>query len=490
MMNKGFLLVSVAIAAVSAEAVVRPASIFTDGAVLQAKRPVPVWGMADPGEKVVVKFAGQMKTVKAGVDGKWRVTLDPMAYSSVGRKLVVGGTTFSDVLVGEVWLGIGQSNMEYPLDLCEEGKAISKGGVLPRTIRYFHLPKDGDEKPRDMFAVPEGVRWRTYTKENEKENRRSSMLLALFAQRLAPALDVPVGVIGAAVGGANLETWMSAEAIAEAGTEEEAAKLLKMCEGWHQNDIKRWKNRPESEKNRPYPKINYESRPTQVWNAMVPPLAPYAVRGMIWYQGEMNSGWQKYEKQFPFFVKHLRAAFGVTDQPLYIVQLPDFRENHWVRIRDVQRKMSETVPNCELAVAIDGHEIELHPRDKTTLASRLANLALAGCYGKEIVARSPSPVTAQAYGGRVRVLFANAGDGLKTSDGADPRTFELVASGDKGMACKAKIVGKAKLLVELTVPAEMPAPVRVRYAWSPDPDVNLVNSAGLPATPFEIELQH
>ena len=316
MMNKGFLLVTVAIAAVSAEAVVRPASIFTDGAVLQAKRPVPVWGMADPGEKVVVKFAEQTKTVKAGVDGKWRVTLDPMAYSSVGRKLVVGGTTFSDVLVGEVWLGIGQSNMEYPLDLCEEGKTISKGGVLPRTIRYFHLPKDGDEKPRDMFAVPEGVRWRAYTKENEKENRRSSMLLALFAQRLAPALDVPIGVIGAAVGGANLETWMRAEAIAEAGTEEEAAKLLKMCEGWHQNDIKRWKNRPESEKNRPYPKINYESRPTQVWNAMVPPLAPYAVRGMIWYQGEMNSGWQKYEKQFPFFVKHLRAAFGVTDQPL------------------------------------------------------------------------------------------------------------------------------------------------------------------------------
>lgn len=480
-------LLFVSLVALPAFAAVRPAAVFTDGAVLQANRPVPVWGMADPGEKVVVSFAGQTKTAKAGADGTWRVTLDPMAYSSVGRKLVVGGTTFSDVLVGEVWLGIGQSNMEYPLDLCEEGKAISKGGVLPRTIRYFHLPKDGDEKPRDMFAVPEGVKWRAYVKENEPQNKRSSMLLALFAQRLAPALDVPVGVIGAAVGGANLETWMSAEAIAEAGTEEEAAKLLKMCEGWHQNDIKRWENRPEREKNRPYPKINYESRPTQVWNAMVPPLAPYAVRGMIWYQGEMNSGWQKYEKQFPFFVKHLRAAFGVTDQPLYIVQLPDFRENHWVRIRDVQRKMGEAVPNCELVVTIDGHEIELHPRDKTTLASRLANLALAGCYGKEIVARSPVPVKAAAKGGRVRIAFKNVGDGLKTSDGAVPRTFELVASGDKGVACDAKIVRKS--VVELTVPADMPAPTRVRYAWSPDPDVNLVNSAGLPATPFEIELQ-
>ena len=220
---------------------------------------------------------------------------------------------------------------------------------------------------------------------------------------------------------------------------------------------------------------------------MVPPLAPYAVRGMIWYQGEMNSGWQKYEKQFPFFVKHLRAAFGVTDQPLYIVQLPDFRENHWVRIRDVQRKMGEAVPNCELVVTIDGHEIELHPRDKTTLASRLANLALAGCYGKKILARSPAPVKAGMKDGRVRIAFKNAGDELKTSDGTAPRTFELVASGDKGVACDAKIVRKS--VVELTVPADMPAPTRVRYAWSPDPDVNLVNSAGLPATPFEIELQ-
>ena len=473
-------------AVLSASADVRPAAVFTDGAVLQAKRPVPVWGMADPGEKVVVKFAGQTKTAKAGADGKWRVALDPMAYSSVGRELVVGSTKFSDVLVGEVWLGIGQSNMEFPFDICEEGKVASKGGVIPTTVRYFHLPKDGDEKPRDMFAVPEGTKWRAYTKENEKENKRSSMLLALFAQRLSAALDVPIGVIGAAVGGANLETWMNEAAIAEAGTQEEAAKLLKMCEGWHQNDIKRWENRPESEKNRPFPKINYESRPTQVWNAMVPPLAPYAVRGMIWYQGEMNSGWQKYEKQFPFFVKHLRAAFGVTDQPLYIVQLPDFKQDHWVRIRDVQRRMSETVSNCELAVTIDGNELELHPRDKTKLATRLANLALAGCYGRKLLARSPAPEKAAAKGGKVRVAFKNAGDGLKLTEGAAPRTFELVEKGDKGVPVEAKLVGKNT--VELTVPAGMSAPTRVRYAWSPDPDVNLVNSADLPATPFEIEL--
>ena len=474
------------VVALSASAVVRPAAVFTDGAVLQAKRAVPVWGMADPGEKVVVKFAGQTKTAKAGADGKWRVALDPMEYSSVGRELVVGSTKFSDVLVGEVWLGIGQSNMEFPLEHCDEGKRMAKGGVLPETVRFFHMPKDGDEKPRDMFAVPEGTKWLSYTKENEQKGKRSSMLLAFFAQNLAGELKVPVGVIGAAVGGANLETWMSEAAIAEAGTQEDAAKLLKMCEGWHQNDIKKWEARPESEKNKPFPKVNYESRPTQVWNAMVPPLAPYAVRGMIWYQGEMNSGWQKYEKQFPFFVKHLRAAFGVTDQPLYIVQLPDFKQDHWVRIRDVQRKMSESVPNCELAVQIDGNEIDLHPKNKMMLCSRLANLALAGCYGRKIVARSPAPEKAAAKGGKVRVAFKNCGAGLKLRDGDAPRTFELVEKGDKGVSVEAKLVGKNT--VELTVPEGMGAPTRVRYAWSPDPDVNLVNSADLPATPFEIEL--
>lgn len=475
-----------------AVAEVRLAPIFSDGAVLQAHRPVPVWGKADPGQKLAVSFAGQTKKTVSKADGSWSVTLSPMDYSDRGRVLTVVSQTgrgsrasVSDLLVGEVWLGIGQSNMEFPLDYCDSGKVIAKGGAVPETVRFFHLPKDGAEKPRDAFAVPEGTRWLSYTAANEQKAKRSSMLLGLFAQRLSSELKVPIGVIGAGVGGANLETWMSAEAIEEAGTVADAARLLKMCEGWYANDIKKWENRPENEKNRPYPKVNYESRPTQVWNALVPPLAPYAVAGVLWYQGEMNSGWEKYEKQFPFFVKHLRAAFGTTDQPLYIVQLPDFKENHWVRIRDVQRKMSETIPHAGLAVTIDGNEIDLHPKNKTKVVDRLARLALADCYGKKLIARSPAPVKAVAKGGVVRVGFKNADGGLKLTEGDAPRTFELVAGGDKGMPVPAKLVGKN--VVELTVPEGM-NPTRVRYAWASDPDVNLANGGDLPATPFEIEI--
>ena len=468
---------------------VRPAAIFTDGAVLQANRPVPVWGRADPGEKVTVTYGKNAKSAVADAKGDWRVNLPPMDYVREGQDLVVKGKNtvkFSDVLVGEVWLGIGQSNMEYPFDLCKNGKEISKGGVIPTSVRYFHLPKDGDEKPRDLFDIPVGVKWLTYTKENERANCQSSGLLALVAQRLTKALDVPVGVIGAAVGGANLETWMSAEAVEEAGMVEEHKKYMKMVEQWHQNDIKRWENRPEKEKNRPFPKVNYESRPQQVFNAMIMPIAPYAVRGIVYYQGEMNSGWEKYLKQFPYMVKYVRKAMEAADRPFYIVQLPDYKEKHWVRIRDVQRQMSETLANSGLVVTIDGHEMELHPRDKDKVADRIAGLALTDCYGKKLISRSPAPVKATRVGGKVLVTFKDVGLGLKLTDGDAPRTFELVESGDTGTPVEAKLVGKD--VVELVVPVGM-NPTRVRYAWAPDPEVNLVNSADLPATPFEVEVK-
>ena len=155
------LLMSFAVSAACAGALfadVRPASIFTDGAVLQAKRPVSVWGKADPGEKVTVTYGKNKKSAVAGQDGTWRVDLAPMDYVRKGQDLVISGknkVVFSDVLVGEVWLGIGQSNMEYPFDLCKDGKEISKGGVIPTTVRYFHLPKDG-AAPRTFELVEKG----------------------------------------------------------------------------------------------------------------------------------------------------------------------------------------------------------------------------------------------------------------------------------------------------------------------------------------------
>lgn len=485
MKKLSLFVLSACAATLSLQAEVRPASIFTDGAVLQAHRAVPVWGKADPGEKVVVRYGANTRTAVADAQGDWRVDLAPMDYVRAGQDLVVADKVFHDVLVGEVWLGIGQSNMEYSLDLCKGGKAIAQGGMLPTTVRYFHLPKDGDAKPRDLFGIPKGVMWRAYTAENQRENNGSSGLMALFAQRLVAALDVPVGVISAAVGGANLETWMSAEAAAEAGMTEDHAKFLKMVEGWHRDDLKRWENRPESEKNRPRPNVNYESRPQQVFNAMIPPLSPYALSGIFYYQGEMNSGWERYEKQFPCMVRYVRKAFGGDDLPFFIVQLPDYKEEHWIRIRDIQRKMSETLPHSGLVVTIDGHEMELHPLNKDRVADRMVGLALTDCYGRKLLSRSPAPIAANLHAGKVVVSFRDAGNGLKLTDGETPRTFELVAADGKSVPVAAQL--RKTRQVTLAVPQGF-NPVRVRYAWAADPDVNLVNAAGLPATPFEFAI--
>ena len=491
-MRKSLMLAAVCgAAAVPAFAALRPAYVFTDEMVLQAHRPVPIWGLGDPGERFTVSFGGkQIAEGVADAEGRWRVDLPAMDYVRKGQTLQLRGSNiveFKDVLVGEVWLGSGQSNMEFPLDLCEEGKVIAKGGVLPDTVRYIHVPKDGDTKPRDLFGLPRDCRWHKYTAQNESENRRMSMLLTFFAKRFLQDLDVPLGLVSIAAGGANLESWMSAEAIAEAGTVEDAEKLLKICEGWRSNDIRRWESRPENEKNRLFPRINYESRPSQCWNALACPVKPFAVRGIFYYQGEMNSGPKLYEKQYPAFVKNFRTAFEDPKLPFYIVQLPDFKGDHWPFIRDIQRKMSEQIPGCGLAVAIDGHEIELHPRDKRKIADRLTRLVLADCYGrKDVVARSPHPLSAKVNGKAVDVTFKYVAEGLKLSDGSVPRTFELAGEDRKFVAAEAKLVGKDT--VRLTVPQGLSGVKHVRYGWDPDPDVNLVNSGDLPATPFEISL--
>lgn len=468
---------------------VRVAAIFTDRMVLQAKQSVPVWGKAAPGEEVRVSFAGTVRQTTADPTGSWRVDLPPSGYVRQGTTLTVEGENridFRDVLVGEVWLGTGQSNMDFPLDLCEEGKTIAKGGVIPETVRYFHVPKDGDPSPRSMFDLPERCRWLTYTPENRKASEQMSMLMTFFAKRMHEELDVPIGVLGVAAGGANLETWMSRETIVAAGTEKEAEELMRRCEEWRRNDIIRWENRPEKDRNLPFPRINFESRPSQSWNAMMCPILPYRVRGVLWYQGEMNTGWQLYLKQFPFFAARLRFAFEDPDLPLMIVQLPDYREQHWVRIRDVQRILSETIPHTGLAVTIDGHEMELHPRDKRKVVDRLTRLALADCYGRKIVSRSPTPVRVRLEGRDILVTFRDVGESLRLTDGQSPRTFEVVGADGKSLPVAAAI--QSSDTVRLIIPEGATDPQAVRYAWAPDPDVNLVNSGGLPASPFEMKV--
>ena len=467
---------------------VKPARIFSDNMVIQANAPIRVWGTAEKGENISVEFMGSNASTVADKNGYWRVALPPQQYLKEGTTLTIKGINkivYRDVLVGEVWLGSGQSNMEFQIRHVKDMDTFIKNTNLPDNIRYFLIRAHGSEKPEDMHNLPEDAVWKKYHKDNYETTRDMSILLTLFAQKLNGQLDVPIGVIGAAFGGANLETWMSPEAIAEAGTSKEAEDLLNRCRQWHNDDVKRWEAHEKRDTLR-YPRINYESRPSQSYFAMIHPIIPFSIRGVLWYQGEMNSGPELYLKQFPYYAKMMRKVFDNPKMPIYTVQLPDYKENHWPKIRDVQRRLADIVENCGVAVTIDGHEIDLHPRDKNMVVDRLSRMALADNYGLKIVSRSPMPLKASLERGGVKVVFKNVAQGLALKDGKEVRTFELAGEDGKFYPATAKIVSKNSVLIAPV--NEVPNPVKVRYAWAPDPDVNLYNSGDLPASPFELDL--
>lgn len=465
---------------------VKPAGIFTDNMVLQANVPIRVWGTADKGEKVSVEFMGTNASAVADDNGYWRVDLPAQKYVKEGVDLVVQGINkiiFRDVLVGEVWLGSGQSNMEFQMRHVKELDNVAKDPKIPANIRYFLIKAHGSPVPEDMHNLPESAGWKKYHRDNYEITRDVSVLLTLFAQKMYAELDVPIGVISVAYGGANLETWMNEKAIAEAGMTEHAKKLLNTCRSWHNDDVKRWDAHKDRATLR-FPRLNYESRPSNSYNAMMNPIIPYSIRGVLWYQGEMNSGPENYIKLFPYYAKMMREIFENPKLPIYSVQLPDYKENHWPKTRDVQRKLADIVPNTGVAITIDGNEIDLHPRDKTMVVDRLSRMVLADNYGKKLVSRSPMPDTLKLKGDNVEVKFKNTYKGLKLKgDGKEVNCFEVAGSDKKFVKASAKIATKSS--VKVKIPNGIADPQFVRYAWEADPDVNLYNSGDLPASPFE-----
>jgi sialate O-acetylesterase len=217
-------------------------------------------------------------------------------------------------------------------------------------------------------------------------------------------------------------------------------------------------------------------------------IVPYAVRGELWYQGEGNAGAPKpYYKIFIKYAEMMRAILKNPEMPIYTVQLPDYTNKEWPAFRDVQRRIAMAVPHGGIAVTIDGHEMELHPTDKTNVIKRLSEMALADVYGKKYDAHSPIAPQLKLSGKNVKIKFDNAYKGLKTSDGKAPRTFEVSADGKNFVEADARITGKDE--VTLKLPESVSTPVKVRYGWAPDPDVNLFNSADLPVSPFEGDIE-
>jgi sialate O-acetylesterase len=505
----GLALTAVAIG--SARANVALAPLFSDHAVLQTGKAVPVWGRADPGEKVTVKFLEYTAAGLADPDGRWVAFLPPMPSLSNGAELVVTGKnsiSVHDVVVGEVWLCSGQSNMEFtvhdpkaPNFSLKNGEAEAAGANYP-LIRQFAVERQVAGKPADAV----GGAWAPCSPATAG---RFTAVGYFFARDIFHRFGVPVGIIDCTWGGTPVESWMSPEALAS------DPAFAVVGERWKQtlaeypakktafnSAIAEWTRGEAAEaaagearhaaflKTHPRPREplgpGSSWTPAGLFNGMVNPLLPYGIRGVLWYQGESNAARaSEYHRLFSAMITAWRSHFGQGDFPFYWVQLAGYKAPDdptgasWAWLREAQ---SQTLglPATGQALAIDiGDPDNIHPGNKQEVGRRLALIAKARVYGLSVDFSGPVFSGATVEGGSIRVRFEFADNGL-TAQGKPLQSFELAGADRKFHPASASISGSTVVVRS----AEVPAPVAVRYAWQNAPEANLFNGAGLPATPF------
>lgn len=478
---------------------VRLPKIFGDNMVLQAHARVPVWGWADPGEEVHVLIGGQLRKTEANDQGRWRVDFDPFEYGPV--RFVVEGKNrieLRNVLVGEVWVCSGQSNMEWPVARAMNAEQEIASANYPE-IRLFKVAKVVAAKPLDDT---EGE-WRVCSPETVRD---FSAVGYFFARELHQRLGVPIGMIQAAWGGTPAEAWTSREAL------EADPELKPILERWdeilanydearkrYEEALRRWQEQARAARNegkpvppRPRPPRgpDHPHRPAGLYNGMICPIVPFAIKGVIWYQGESNaSRAYQYRKLFRTMIRDWRRTWGQGDFPFLFVQLANFLarqaepgESDWAELREAQMMALEE-PNTAMAVAIDiGEANDIHPRNKQEVGRRLALAALAIAYGKDVVYSGPLFDHMKIEGNKVRLFFKHVDGGL-VAKGGELRGFAIAGPDRKFVWAKAKIEGDTVVVWS----DKVPNPVAVRYGWADNPDCNLYNKAGLPASPFRTD---
>jgi len=498
------LLLLVGPAAVAAADVTMP-SMFADHMVLQREVAVPVWGWADPGEKVTVTLDDRTKTATADSDGKWSVRLAALEAGGPHTLQVKGknSITIGDVLVGEVWLCSGQSNMAMTVSRAAHFDRERAAADHPR-LRMLTVDRATAQTPQDRC----GAAWQVSTPETVGG---FSATAYFFGRALHEELDVPVGLINSSWGGTPIEAWTCLKA------QQARPELKPMLDDWerriatydpeaakeaYEKRVAKWRQKAKAAKaagrqvpRKPRAPIDPEvsqRRPANLFNGMIAPLAPYALRGAIWYQGEANAGGAAhlYGLQLAMMIENWRTLWGQGDFPFEWVQLPNFRAPQkepvettgWVI---VQGEMLETlsVTNTGMAVTIDvGEADDIHPKNKQDVGKRLALWALGTTYGKDIVYSGPLYKSMRKQDGKIVVEFDHTGDGL-VAKGGKLQGFAIAGDDQQFVFADAQI---ADGTVVVSSP-KVTNPVAVRYAWAPNPDGNLYNRAGLPASPFRTD---
>lgn len=469
-------------------------AVFSDHLVLQSGKPVPVWGTADANAEVVVSIAGQKKTTKADVNGQWSLKLDPLTASAEARTLPIGDKTIQDVLVGEVWLGSGQSNMAMAVQSSNDFDGTKAAANLPQ-IRMF---TEGSSANATAQTQGKGA-WVVCSPETVG---RFSATAFFFGRTLHAELKIPVGLINSSVGGTPIESWISPEAQKaseelkpffatmkqeDAKFDEAKAKALyeKQVAKWTE-DVKKAKTEGKPLPRKPRDPVATRQRKGDVgglFNGKIAPLIPYAIRGAIWYQGEANSQDAKapfYQHQLTLLAKDWRTRWN-DEFAFAWVQLPNFTRagEGWPLVREQMLNALQTIPNSGMAVTLDiGDPKDIHPKNKQDVGYRLAQWALGAVYQKNVPAIcGPLIDTATAKGGEFVLTFKHA-KGLQAI--GDLSGFEVAGADGQWQPAEAKIEGETVIVAAKAV-AE---PKSVRYAWKDNPTATLFNGAGMPASPF------
>ncbi|WP_395746478.1 sialate O-acetylesterase [Prosthecobacter sp.] len=494
--------------ALSARAELKLPAIIGDNMVLQQKQTNPLWGWDAPGTEVTVKFGDQTKTAKAGADGKWTVKLDPVPASAKPATISIKGTTskeLKNVLVGEVWICSGQSNMQWNVGSSWDADLEIATAKYPN-IRLITVPNVGTQEPQKDFKGE----W----KECSPATVGGFTAVGYFYGRvLHKMLDVPVGLINNAWGGSACEAWVNRaelekdprfKPLMESARQREALLSSPEAKARYDADLAAWTKQAEEAKKAgkpftvrapapPTAWLTGNARPANIYNGALLPTIGYGIKGAIWYQGETNAGRAyEYASLFPFMIQNWRNEWKQGDFPFYWVQLADFMPEKadagqsvasaWAELRESQTKTETAIKNGGQAVIIDlGDANDIHPKNKRDVAERLARWALVKDYGLKLPYRSPEFKSAEFSGEKAIVTLDTFGSALRTVDISEVKGFVVCGEDQKWAWADAKIIGKDKLEVSAK---GVTKPIAVRYAWADNPVCNLYSTDGLPVTPF------
>lgn len=465
--------------------------LYTDHMVLQRNKPLTIKGTANAGEKIKLSIAGREAHATTRSDGTWATTLQPLQAGGPYTFTIQSPAktiTYKDVLIGEVWLCSGQSNMEFRLSQSATAKdGIAQADTNKTTIRFF------DKKARWATnavawdaSVLDSLNQLQYYKPtswslcNAASAAQMSAIAYYFGSMLADSLQVPIGLINNSVGGSTTEAWIDRKTL--------EFNLPDILYDWRNNDMTQdWARgraalNIQASKN-PLQRHPYE--PCYLYEAGIRPLEAYTINGVIWYQGESNAhNAELHEKLFPLMIQSWRANWG-AELPFYYVQLSSLNRPSWPAFRESQRKMLQRIPSIGMAVSSDkGDSLDVHPTQKKEVGERLALAALNKTYKRSNTPSGPLFKEAHAKGREAWITFAH-NDEMQSADGKPISTFEIAELPGIYYPAEATVVnGKIKLTCK-----QVKKPRYVRYAWQPFTRANLVNKAGLPASTFQSIIQ-